>query len=311
MVAYYNAYKYGMEARMDAYDGKVQKGDVFPVKVTVENSAGEPIRNVQVSLDLPYQMYCVGESEVIIPEVPAEGSETVEFQVLALEGGRGMIQADVRTADDVALSFSEGLSISGQGYYAGDNHTHSIHSDGKGTIRENVDSAYEDKLLNWLYSTDHNKISQGPDTVEETNRLAGNFISITGTEITSSGKGHALAYGVGTFVPEYRIGKEIEGKIWTWRIPSIRSTTTAASFMWPIPTIRAWYSPIPMASGIMSVSRCGMASITPSIRIKMSILSPLITGTTSTAAASRSTSASLTRTATTPLRWATRTSKPK
>ena len=217
MVAYYNAYKYGMEARMDAYDGKVQKGDVFPVKVTVENSAGEPIRNVQVSLDLPYQMYCVGESEVIIPEVPAEGSETVEFQVLALEGGRGMIQADVRTADDVALSFSEGLSISGQGYYAGDNHTHSIHSDGKGTIRENVDSAYEDKLLNWLYSTDHNKISQGPDTVEETNRLAGNFISITGTEITSSGKGHALAYGVGTFVPEYRIGKEIDGKIWTWQ----------------------------------------------------------------------------------------------
>ena len=53
---------------------------------------------------------------------------------------------------------------------------------GKGTIRENVDSAYEDKLPNWLYSTDHNKISQGPDTAEETNRLDGNFISITGTE---------------------------------------------------------------------------------------------------------------------------------
>ncbi len=217
MTAYYNAYKYGMETRMDVYDGKVQKGDVFPVKVTVENSAEKPIRNVTASLKLPYQMYCVGESEITIPEIPAGGTETVEFSVLALEGGRGLLKSEVRTADDVAMTFSEALSISGQGYYAGDNHTHSIYSDGKGTIRENVDSAYEDKLLNWLYSTDHNKISQYNDTVTETNRLTGNFVNITGTEITSSNKGHALAYGVGSFIPEYRIGKEVNGKVWTWQ----------------------------------------------------------------------------------------------
>lgn len=217
MTAYYNAYKYGMDTRMDVYDGKVQKGDVFPVKVTVENSSEKPIRNVTASLKLPYQMYCVGESEIAISEIPAGGSQTVEFSVLALEGGRGLLNAEIRTEDDVALTFSEALSISGQGYYAGDNHTHSIYSDGKGTIRENVDSAYEDKLLNWLYSTDHNKISQYNDTVTESNRLAGSFINITGTEITSSKNGHALAYGVGSFVPEYRIGKEINGKIWTWQ----------------------------------------------------------------------------------------------
>lgn len=217
MNAYYNAHKYGLEANMDVYDGKIQKGDVFPVKVTVENSAQEPMRNTAVSLSLPYQMFCVGESEITIPEIPAGGSETVEFSVLALEGGRGLLKANVLAESDISLTFSQALSISGAGYYAGDNHTHSVHSDGKGTIRENVDSAYEDKLLNWLYSTDHNKISQGPDTAEETNRLDGNFISITGTEITSSGKGHALAYGVGTFIPEYRIDKEVDGEIWTWQ----------------------------------------------------------------------------------------------
>lgn len=217
MNAYYNAYKYGMQADMDVYAGNVRKGDVFPVKVTVENSAEEPIQNVTASLSLPYQMFNVGESEITIPEVPANGSKTAEFQVLALEGGRGTLKAQVKTADDVSLTFSQALSISGQGYYAGDNHTHSTHSDGKGTIHENVASAYEDKLLNWLYSTDHNKISQYNDTVAETNRLAGNFISITGTEITSSGKGHALAYGVGTFVPEYRIDQTINGQIWTWQ----------------------------------------------------------------------------------------------
>lgn len=217
MNAYYNAYKYGLEANMDVYDGSVQKGDVFPVTVTIENSAQEPIQNAEVSLTLPYQMFSVGESEITVPEIPAGGSETVEFQVLALEGGRGMLKAEVKAANGIFLNFSQALSISGQGYYAGDNHTHSTHSDGKGTIRENVDSAYEDKLLNWLYSTDHNKISQYNETMTETNRLAGNFISITGTEITSSGKGHALAYGVGTFIPEYRIDKTINGELWTWQ----------------------------------------------------------------------------------------------
>ena len=217
MNAYYNAYKYGMQADMDVYDGKVEKGDVFPVKVTVENSSEEPIRNVTASLTLPYQMFNIGEAEITIPEIAADSSETVEFQVLALEGGRGKLQAQVKTADDVSLTFSQALSISGQGYYAGDNHTHSTHSDGKGTIHENVVSAYEDKLLNWLYSTDHNKISQYNETVAETNRLAGSFISITGTEITSSGKGHALAYGVGNFIPEYRIDQTINGEIWTWQ----------------------------------------------------------------------------------------------
>ncbi len=217
MNAYYNAYVYGLDAGMEVYDGEIGKGDVFPVNVTINNSSDKAVKNTTVSLQLPYQMYSIDGSSLEITEIPAKGSKTVTFSVLALEGGRGRLQADVKAENDISLSFSQAVSIDGQGHYSGDNHTHSTNSDGSGTIRQNVDSSYEDKLLNWLYSTDHNAITQKDETIEETNRLSGNFINITGTEITSSGKGHALAYGVSDFVPEYRIGQNINGKTWTWQ----------------------------------------------------------------------------------------------
>jgi hypothetical protein len=217
MNAYYNAHMYGLDASMDAYDGKISKGDVFPVEVTINNSSDKPVKNTEVTLQLPYQMYSVNGNRLEVPEIPAKSSKTVTFSVLALEGGRGRLQADIKADNDISLSFSQAVSISGQGHYAGDDHTHSTNSDGSGTIRQNVDSSYEDKLLNWLYSTDHNAITQKEETITETDRLSGNFINITGTEITSSGKGHALAYGVSDFVPEYRIGQQINGKTWTWQ----------------------------------------------------------------------------------------------
>ncbi len=217
MAAYYNAYVYGINASMDVYGGKINRGDIFDATVTISNSSGEAVENVKITLDTPYQLLATGESDIILPAIPAGESRTATFSVLALEGGRGLLKATVEAAGDVRLSFSQALSISGQGYYAGDDHSHSKNSDGSGTIRQNVDSAFENKLLNWLYSTDHNKITQKAETVAETNRLDGNFISITGTEITSSGKGHALAYGVSRFVPEYRIGQTVDGRVWTWQ----------------------------------------------------------------------------------------------
>lgn len=217
MDAYYNAYKNGLKANMEVYDGDIQKGDIFPVKITVNNSAETPVTDLKVSLDLPYQMMHMGEAAITIPEIPANGSKTVEFSVLALEGGRGMMKADVSMGTDVSIKFSQALSISGEGHYAGDDHTHSTNSDGKGTVRQNVDSAYEDKMLSWLYSTDHNVVTQKAETEAETKRHNGKFISITGTEISSPGFGHALAYGVGDAVPEYRVGKEVNGKVLTWQ----------------------------------------------------------------------------------------------
>lgn len=216
MNAYYNAQEYGLDASMEVYEGEIEKGDIFPVKITINNASDQPVKNAEVSLDTPYQMMSIDGDSITVPEIPANSSKTVEFSVLALEGGRGSLKSKLNAGEDISISFSKALSIGGEGHYSGDNHTHSTNSDGSGTIRQNVDSAYEDKMVNWLYSTDHNQNSQKGETVTETQRLEGKFINISGTEITSSGKGHALAYGV-DFVPEYRIGQTLNGETWTWQ----------------------------------------------------------------------------------------------
>lgn len=217
MKDYYNAYAYGISAAMTVYDGKIQRGQFFPATVTVSNSSEHTLENVNVTLELPYMLASAGETEIMIPSIAPGASETANFSLLALEGGRTQLKAQVVLSENVELSFADSLSVDGEGYYSGDNHTHSQYSDGSGTIRQNVDSAYENKLLNWVYSTDHNAISQKADTEAETVRLDGNFVNLTGTEVTSSKSGHALAYGVSAFVPEYRIGQTIDGKIWTWQ----------------------------------------------------------------------------------------------
>ncbi|EOR96176.1 secreted protein [Arcticibacter svalbardensis MN12-7] len=99
------------------------------------------------------------------------------------------------------------------GWYRGDLHTHTLHSDGKRTQQELIDEAKE-KHLDFIISTEHNtnsaNISWGLYNTE-------NLLIINGEEVTSTQYGHWNAIGLNAdtyidwrFTPEQnRIGQMI------------------------------------------------------------------------------------------------------
>jgi hypothetical protein len=77
------------------------------------------------------------------------------------------------------------------GWYYGDTHTHTTYSDGKGSVKEMVQSA-KDKGMDFIIITDHNTIKQRDDCEMEN---ADDFMCLFGEEVTrGDGNGHGNAY---------------------------------------------------------------------------------------------------------------------
>ncbi|MBI3948618.1 MAG: PHP domain-containing protein [Armatimonadetes bacterium] len=80
-------------------------------------------------------------------------------------------------------------SASGPGWYDGDTHSHTRHSDGGGTVADNAAAAIR-AGLSFLFITDHNTLN-GRAEVAAQQRPG--FLCLTGEEVTA-GYGHANAY---------------------------------------------------------------------------------------------------------------------
>ena len=106
------------------------------------------------------------------------------------------------------------VRLGGSGFYSGDTHTHSLYSDGKGTLSENRDAMFE-KGHSFLYSTDHNTIKQAEEikTFEEEDRKRG-FLHLTGWEFTTK-FGHSIAYG--TKIPQDPLQITERGDAGAWQ----------------------------------------------------------------------------------------------
>lgn len=83
------------------------------------------------------------------------------------------------------------------GWYYGDTHTHSTHSDGKNSVKEMVQAA-KDKGLDFIIFTDHNTIKQRDDCkLENTD----DFMCLFGEEVTrSDGNGHGNAHFINKLI---------------------------------------------------------------------------------------------------------------
>jgi len=174
------------------FDNKLyQPGDIVTVAVNIANSSDMDLEDLNIDVAVPYQLAGVGESRQSFPVLAAGESISAEFTYRAIEGGRGKINYLI-TSGQIRMKYSSAISISGAGWYGGDNHSHTTYSDGSGSVKDNTDAAYA-QGLSWLYSTDHNSVGPRFDSQTITNNSRGDFFSITGNEITSS-IGHGLGY---------------------------------------------------------------------------------------------------------------------
>jgi len=190
--------KTGLAYELEYNDTVRKVGDTLRLGIRFNNSTDSPMNGVQVSIHAVSNIALVQQNPFTVDDIPANGNKTVEFRLVAKSAGRGI--NDI-TITDVAQNTYESsflTSIIGTGWYAGDNHTHSVHSDGSGTIAENVQAAYN-KGMSFITATDHNTHSQAGD-VKKQNAEYKDMIVMTGEEVTTS-RGHALAYNTGKLIP--------------------------------------------------------------------------------------------------------------
>ncbi len=197
----------------------------FEITVSVKNVTDQPIQDVQLEIRAPYFVHLLESGKGAISELAPGEQKEWKVQAAALEGGRSDIQATASKEGMFQLISRQSFDAFGAGYYGGDNHTHTKHSDGVNTIAENSASVYGKRLLSWAWSQEHNKFSHKADADQVTASYDGRFLSLAGTEVTTS-MGHALVYG-NDQAPRF----DIDGQRYTWQ-DSINEVTNQGSLFY-------------------------------------------------------------------------------
>lgn len=197
----------------------------FPVDVEIHNLTEEDQHNLTVVLQAPYFIEWQDNPVIGLPLLEANETAELSLQAVALEGGRAAVQVMAST-DIFRVSGSRSFNVTGSGYYSGDSHSHTQHSDGVHSVWDNSASVYDHRYLSWIWSTDHNTSNQADDAGDVTDHYDGTFLSLSGTEITTS-FGHALALGY-EGLPRFDISDSPSGYTWQNSIDDV--TNEAAAF---------------------------------------------------------------------------------
>lgn len=167
-------------------------GDIFDLTVQVVNGSQTAAESRTLTLWAPSFIGLLEDKTLEFGEIAANGSEQKTIKALALEGGSENIYLLDEQDEEVA---SSEIRVSGRGYYGGDCHTHSVYSDGSGTVTENALSSM-DKGLDYVVATDHSKLIQKTEVnyFNKNNENASNFVCVLGDEISMSA--HGIAYDI-------------------------------------------------------------------------------------------------------------------
>ena len=225
------------------FPSSLSRGDLFIIKVSLGNTSPETISSVSVKLNIPFTLYSP-EPEWRIDSISSGSELSHEFPVLALYGGRDAVSLTLNGYFGVVESaLSPFVNISGPGIYGGDNHSHTVASDGARTRAQNATVAYEWYHRSWLITTEHNNFNRSRDTDPyPPPALAGKpFVSLIGMEYTTNYKyypfsaaspgggtvnrGHALMYRYkdGNTLPNLNITAQGGGNDWQDIIDEINS----------------------------------------------------------------------------------------
>jgi len=181
----------GLSLELTVDNERLRAGEQTRVALKLHNNSTEIRQGYYAALQLPESLTTDDPLEVAVGDLEPDATVEVAWTVTAVTGGRSDILVRLEKTDQYPRAKRAVVFVSGPGWYAGDNHTHSRWSDGSGTIAQNVASA-KAKGLDFLTCTDHNTINQADD-VEDQNSV--DFIVILGDEVSSS-YGHSLAYNI-------------------------------------------------------------------------------------------------------------------
>ncbi len=127
------------------------------IPVTIKNVSGGSLTDAQVSFTSASCVFPEGET-YIIPDIAADSGVTFNVPVILTEAGRIQIVAYGTDANGktTLLGSSDYLNVAGDGYYAGDTHTHTTESifDRQGTMDANITNAY-DHGMSFMYSVEN------------------------------------------------------------------------------------------------------------------------------------------------------------
>jgi hypothetical protein len=122
----------------------------------------------------------------------------LKFHFKVLEGGRYNFKFNYSDENNSIRNRELQVFSNGTGWYSGDTHTHSLFSDGAGSIEQNL--LYGKNVgLSFIAASDHNTISHF-SLVDSLNLKYNDFIVLPAEEITTT-QGHCLAYNINTLVP--------------------------------------------------------------------------------------------------------------
>lgn len=130
--------------------------------------------------------------------IPKGDSLIINLFYIAITGGKSNFVFNYKETNKYLFQENYSVFVNGPGWFRGDNHTHSIYSDGSNTIEENVKYA-RDLGLAFFTATDHNTIAHFSEIARLSN-IYRDIILMAGEEITTS-RGHCLAYNINTLVP--------------------------------------------------------------------------------------------------------------
>lgn len=185
----------GVNITLSLEDARVSAGEQTRAVLQLHNSSAEVRQGYRAVLNLPESLSTEDPLDVAVGSIAPGTSSQVSWRLTALTGGLASVSVTVDKPNQYPRTRTAELFISGPGWYGGDNHTHSIWSDGRGTVAQNVASAKQ-KGLSFLTCTDHNTINQRNDAEAQNSP---DFVVLFGEEVSSS-YGHSLAYDISSLI---------------------------------------------------------------------------------------------------------------
>jgi hypothetical protein len=187
--------KSGLEITASLDRDRLVVGELVTLRLQARNISDASVEGYQATLDLPGQLGTDDPWTVALGSLAPQASVEAAWVLTALSGGHCTPTITVSKPQAYATSRKLYLSISGPGWYSGDNHVHSTWSDGIGTVAQNVASA-RTKGLDWIIGTDNNTVQPADELAAEN---AVDLLALCGDEVSAS-YGHALAYDVNTAI---------------------------------------------------------------------------------------------------------------